>query len=246
MATMKVVGVMAVRNAEACIQARLDAMAQYCDGIFVCDDRSEDGTADLAARHSAVRKCVRMSASCGTGNWYFAECDILNTLYCMAEGADPDWVVRLDSDEFVEPAPGLRAVLADQGADVSGVRFPRVSLWEDDAFPDMVPLMSRAQSMQGSVWRGYKGLRADQPLHNLRMPEGVGKKGRLVNSYGVTFYHTGWSTLAKRIAKAKAYTEKDPEAAWNHGVAYDRGLLFGYALNQLDELIGEYRRRYGK
>jgi glycosyltransferase involved in cell wall biosynthesis len=240
---MKVVGLIMARNAGKRLQATLDGMAEYCDGVFLLDDRSTDETAQIARNHAIVWNCLRVNPTIGEGEWLFPENRHLNLLYTMAEFEKPDWVLRLDDDESIQPGEKLREVLAAQGEEVSGVCFPKFSLWNDPDYPDMVPLMGRLYRMQGAVWRGYEGVWAQQPLHNLRMPEGVKERGKVVESHEVTFFHSGWNTLSQRIAKAKFYISRDPERRWNHGVAYDRSLLFGYSLSEIDELLAEYRKR---
>lgn len=55
--------------------------------------------------------------------------------------------------------------------------------------------------------------------------------------------HSGWSTLAERILRVEHYLRLDPDYRFNFGVAYDRSLLFGYALDEVDLLKADYRRR---
>ncbi|MEV4432567.1 hypothetical protein [Streptomyces sp. NPDC049585] len=55
--------------------------------------------------------------------------------------------------------------------------------------------------------------------------------------------HSGWDTLDKRIARVRLYQKLDPDNVHNFGAAYDRALLFGYRLDELDQLKADYARR---
>ncbi|MGH9279817.1 MAG: hypothetical protein ACRD12_17175 [Acidimicrobiales bacterium] len=104
--------------------------------------------------------------------------------------------------------------------------------------------MGQARSMQGGAFRAGIGFAARQPHHNLRIPHGVEHVGRIADNTETVFLHSGWDTLDRRVAKARFYQAQDPGYAWNYGVPYDRGLLFGYALSETDDLIADYKERY--
>ncbi len=240
---MRLIGMMLVRNSASELQSTLDAMSTYCDAVVVVDDRSDDDTLDIARAHHVVRDVVSMPAPSGPNvDWMIPEATLLDTLYRLADNANPDWLIRLDDDEYLEGAESLRGVLAEQPAEVSAVRFPRVSTWNDSDYPQMVPLMSSASSMNAVVLRHYPGLVAAQPMHNL-LPRITEERGRITTDERVRFVHTGWNTLHRRIERARTYTRLDPTCQWNHGTAYDRGLLFGYSFDELDDLKSEYARR---
>ena len=241
---MKLIALVMARNAGSLLKVCLERMSEYCDGALVLDDRSTDQTGEIALRHRLVKKVYTVDRSVGEGNWCCSEGHHLTKLYSMAEAENADWVVRLDCDEYIDPGNHLRAVLEGQPKEVFGVRFPKQSTWDDPNYPELVPLMGPAKSRQGSVWRGLVGLRAEQPLHNPRMPEGISARGRVADCEWPIFYHTGWNTLERRLQRARFYLSLDPSSSWNNGVCYDRGLLFGYSLDAVDELVREYRKRF--
>jgi hypothetical protein len=240
---MRLLALIMARNAGAEFSRFLDRIAQYCDGAMLVDDRSSDETAALGRSHPIVRTVYSVPAGESSGDWAISEHVLLNQLYSMAEGDGSDWVVRLDCDEHIEPAAELRSALEILPLDVVGARFPKQSTWNDPEYPDMVPLLGTARSKQGAAWRNLPGLRAYQELHNPRMPEGVADSGRIVELESPMFFHTGWSTLDRRISRARFYLSRDPDSRWNRGLPYDRGLLFGYSLQEIDILLGEYHRR---
>ncbi len=241
---MRILGLMMVRNGAEQLSASLDRLGQFCDEVFLIDDRSTDQTSRIARKHPVVKTLFTIPSEVGDGPWLIPECDLLNLLYRMAELAEPDWVIRLDCDEHIEPASDLRALLEREPSTVSGVFFPRISTWNDPAHPDLVPLMGSATATRGlAAWRPVRGLTATQPLHNHRMPGGVAFAGEVVYRKSVVCMHDGWNTLKKRIERAQFYTMRDPEIQWNHGTPYDRGLLFGFGLHEIDRLLAEYQRR---
>ena len=109
----------------------------------------------------------------------------------------------------------------------------------------MVPLMSPARSLQGTIWRYYRDLTpGNKPIHNRRLPSGIENLGRVITMDNIVLHHDGWDTLSKRIDKVDQYTALDPECQYNFGVPYDRGLLFGYERNAIDNLIRDYRKKF--
>lgn len=161
----------------------------------------------------------------------------LELLYRMAGFCRPDWIVMIDHDQVLDCDGDLRARLAALPADVAGVLCALVSGWNDPQFPRMVPLMSGATGERCPIWRYRPGLEAGaKPLHNTHWPVNLREHGRLETIGGVRVVHSGWDTLAKRIARAELYQQLDPANEFNFGTAYDRGLLFGYSLDEVEQL----------
>jgi glycosyltransferase involved in cell wall biosynthesis len=240
---MKILGLMMIRNGEKTLSATLDQMSEYCDSIFVLDDRSTDSTRTIAAAHPAVGNIFTARPALSDRDWFFSEGENLNLLYRMADFYRPDWILRLDCDEYLKPASEVRKVLSDSDDSVAGLSFPKESVWDDPEYPQLVPLLGRATSMQGAIWRYYPDLQAHKPMHNARMPDQISKAGSILESHRLTFYHTGWRTLQQRVDRVDRYMSLDPKGEWNSGVPYDRGLLFGFARSEIAELKAKYRAR---
>ncbi len=240
---MKVLGLVMTRNSESFLWDRLVDMAHYCDAIYVFDDRSVDKTRSIALSHPKVKNVISADVGLSQEQWFFTEATILNTLYGMAEFYKPNWIIRLDDDEVIQPAHAVRRVLSMTPSEVAAIVFPHESTWRDPLFPQMVPLMGTTRTMRGAAWRYAPGLKAVKPLHNPRLPEAIHSLGEVRESEEFLIYHNGWDTLEKRIQRVDLYTSLDPECAWNYNVPYDRGLLFGFRRSEIDVLIAEYKRR---
>ena len=236
-----------MRNGARVLQATLDGMAMYCDCAYVVDDRSSDATPDILAAHPLVANTFRVDPTISSTPWHFAESTLLNLLYRCADLDRPDWIVCLDDDQRLVPGDRIREALQRCSADVAGLVTKCVSVWADPEYPDMVPLMGSATSVRGNVWRYYPGLEPGRRLlHNGHLPINLGAFGQVVSVGTCACYHHGWDTLARRIETVRRYNTVDPRADWNRGVPYDRALLFGYALSEVDELIRDYRRRFSQ
>ena len=241
---MKVLGLMMVRNGEDRVATALDALRACCDEVFAIDDRSLDQTPRVLSEHPIVTNVFTVDPAISQQDWFFPESMGLNLLYRMADFAVPDWVIFLDDDQVIESPERLRTILAAVPPSVVALLTPMVSVWADPDYPVMVPLMGKATSLQGNIWRYRPGLEAgSKTLHNGHLPVNIERFGRVDRLDSITFLHHGWDTLRKRIAKVDYYQSLDPRCEHNFGVPYDRGLLFGYERAALKDLLREYRRR---
>jgi len=242
---MRILGLMMVRNGEDRVKYALDSMALCCDAICVLDDRSVDRTPEILRTHPAVTNTFTADSAISQEDWFFPESRCLDLLYRMADFYVPDWIVAVDHDQIIEPAREVRQILSSVEANFSVVKTSCVSVWRDQRYPLMVPLLSPAKSLQGRIWRYYPGLTAgSKPLHNGHSPSNISNFGDTKTIDTITFYHYGWDTLQKRIDKVNFYTSLDPTYEYNFNVPYDCSLLFGYKRHAIDELIRGYRTKF--
>jgi len=238
---------MMVRNGQRKLNVTLSGMSEYCDAIYVLNDRSTDDTHVVCMQFPKVANVFTADPGISQQDWFFPESAMYNLLYRMADLYRPDWIIQLDDDEYITPAVRVREVLQAVPPNVSCVKFPKVSAWNDPEYPMLVPLMGKATNISAAAWRWYPGLKAgEQPLHNPRLPLNIHDHGEVMISRELQFVHQGWDTLEKRIGAVNKYFALDPEAHCNHGVPYDKGLLFGYSRDQVNLLIEEYRHRYAE
>lgn len=241
---MRILAMTRAHNAGRTLAATLDSLAVFSDDIYVIDDRSTDDTAEILANHPAVTNVVRARPDLPPTPWLIPESAGLELLYRMADFCRPDWVMMVDADWLVETDIDLRAVLARTPDDIVALMCPMVSRWDDPEYPDLIPVMGTAEALRGPLWRWYPGLRAGGKLmHNPHWPANITDHGRIGQLPGVRLVHSGWSTLAERILRVEHYLRLDPDYRFNFGVAYDRSLLFGYALDEVDLLKADYPRR---
>ena len=241
---MKLLGLMMVRNGADRVTRALDSMQGFCDEVYAIDDRSVDETHRLLLQHPVVTNVFRVPPAISQQDWFFPESMGLNLLYRMADFSIPDWVIFLDDDQAIESPNELRTILAEVPSSVAALLTPLVSSWDDPDYPLLVPLMGRATSVQGHIWRYFPGLESgSKPVHNGHLPVNIARFGRIERLDSITFVHDGWNTLRKRLAKVDLYHTLDPDGQYNCGVPYDEGLLFGYKRGALKDLLREYRRR---
>src|SRR5215207_8221778 len=241
---MKVLGLMMVRNGEDRVARALDALQACCDEVFAIDDRSLDQTTQVLSEHPIVTNVFKVDPVISQQDWFFPESMCLNLLYRMADFSLPDWVIFLDDDQVIESPNELRTILSEVPSSVAALLTPVVSSWVDPDYPLLVPLMGRATSVQGNIWRYFPGLESgSKPVHNGHLPVNIERFGRIERLDSITFVHDGWNTLRSRIAKVDLYQTLDPDGTYNFGVPYDEGLLFGYKREALKDLLREYRRR---
>jgi glycosyltransferase involved in cell wall biosynthesis len=242
---MRILGLVMVRNGEKKLRNTLSAMSEYCDCIYVLNDRSTDNSYTVAQHFPKVRNIFTAAPELSQQDWYFPESQMYELLYRMADFYRPDWIIHLDDDEHIEPAGNVRKTLATIEKHVSCIKFQKVSIWNDASYPELVPLMGKASNISAAIWRYYPGLKAgSQPLHNPRFPVNIEMHGEIAFSDQLKYIHGGWDTLEKRINCVDKYMRLDPDCAFNHKTPYDKGLLFGYKRDEVDLLIQEYRKRY--
>lgn len=242
---MKILGLIMVHNGERGLAETLDAMSEYCDCIYMLNDRSVDKTYAVAGCFEKVKNIFSADAALPQSDWYFPESLMYELLYRMADFYQPDWIVQVDDDEFLKPGPDVRNILGTLEEDVSCVKCPKISSWNDPQYPALVPLMGKAINMSGAMWRYYPGLRAGtKPLHNQRYPVNIETYGRILCTDDLQFVHNGWDTLEKRIRTVDKYMQLDPRSEFNHGMPYDKGLLFGYSRNDVAQLVRDYELKY--
>lgn len=241
---MRILALLRVHNGERTLPAALDSVSSWCDDIYVIDDRSADNTAEILRQHPAVTNIVRARSDLPPTPWLIPESAGLELLYRMGDFCRPDWILMIDADQFVEADGDIRDVLARTPLDVAALMCPMIPSWDDPEFPDMIPVMGTAESVRGPFWRWYPGLRAgSKALHNPHWPTNVTDHGRIELVHEIRLVHSGWASLGERIAKVEYYRRLDKDSQLNFGVPYDRALLFGYALDEIDLLKADYFRR---
>src|SRR5215213_3493028 len=110
--SMKILGLMMVRNGADRVTHTLDVMQDFCDEVYAIDDRSLDATYRVLMQHPVVTNVFRVHPTISQQDWFFPESMGLNLLYRMADFSLPDWVIFLDDDQIIESPNELRMVLS--------------------------------------------------------------------------------------------------------------------------------------
>ena len=241
---MYVLGLLRVHNGGTELKDSLDALAILCDSVVALEDRSDDGSLEVLQAHHGVGTIVSARSDLPHDPWLIDEATGLELLYRVADFHRPQWIVAVDHDQVVTSPELVRDILEAVPTTVVGFDCTMRSSWNDPLYPDMVPLMSAASPRRRLIWRYRRGLHpGTNALHNGYAPPELEQSGEVRFDQRIVVRHSGWSTLAARMERARLYLSIDPASSMNHGVPYDRGLLFGYAINEVDQLIEEYRRR---
>jgi glycosyltransferase involved in cell wall biosynthesis len=93
-----------VRNGAADLPGYLDSIAGFADFVIALDDGSTDGSAELLAESSTVRRTLRNPVRHTFAGWD----DATNRQALLDAAADlqPGWVLFLDADERIDPEDG--------------------------------------------------------------------------------------------------------------------------------------------
>jgi glycosyltransferase involved in cell wall biosynthesis len=207
--TLKIVGMMCVKNEARWIKDNVLSLFPLCDQVFMLDDHSTDDTAEICRAIPGVT----MFDSPFVG---FHEVRDKNFVLEKVLASQPDWVIGLDGDERLAPnaqAEILKAI-ASQRAPAYYSRI--IYLWND-------PNTIRIDGVYGSflrisIWRNEgNGLHFRSPfksnLHCTNAPAGR----KAVAWHDVRFLHFGYMHVEDRLRKFSWYNEKDPNNALEDG-----------------------------
>lgn len=202
---------MVARNeADRYLGACLSWIKPYVDDLFLYDDRSDDGTLEVAKAHGV--KTQRRAAQIPS----FMEAEGLfreTGWHRMMEALNPrsgDWVLCLDADEFPVPRERLRGLCLE--ADKKGFRSINVRM------PEIFSLDPVAERTDG-YWGTIVGTRlmrfqyGDQTFRTPRMGSGVFpayayqcSNWNERSECGLRILHYGYAREEDRIRKHERYT----------------------------------------
>ena len=178
-------------NVAAIIRRCLDAMA-WADDIIIVDMFSDDGTAEVCKRYPNVRVYQR-------NDYIFA-----NVNFGIDE-AKTDWIVRLDSDEVLNPElqSSIQRVLRDPNPTINGYYFPSVQyiFGEPMQYGVGLPRLNQRKCMFRRGTARYE-CKAEHEDITATGPFGV------LDGY---YEHFSNHTVNEFISKMNYYTDKDTE-----------------------------------
>jgi glycosyltransferase involved in cell wall biosynthesis len=206
---MKLVASMLARNElgrylEPCVLTLLE----YCDEIRILDDGSTDGSVDWLRRLPNVQVLEQDGPPA-----FEHEGRARNRLLDWTLEADPDYVLAIDADEFVDDGQALREFLDETPAPV--VTLCMEEVWKavevgynvrcDGGWcPHEVPVVWKPS--RGTDWRIL-----DRPLACGREPAAVRRlwQSRRHAYSDRAILHFGWTKPSERVSRHARYAELD-------------------------------------
>ena len=222
---VKIAVMMRVKNEARWIGRVIDSVKEL-GPVFVMDDGSTDGTADIAMTHGAV--AVWLSPWTGAPlderrdkNWLLQEIERSNVSY--------DYVLCIDGDEELERGgvQKIRAACQKGLADVYYLRF--LYLWDSPnqaRFDGRYSTLSRFSLFRvtpGLTFQSlYEGQECNQGLHTGNAPIDLSKNA--VGALNVHLLHYGYMLAEDRARKFEWYNRIDPN---NEAEDYYRHIIQG-------------------
>lgn len=122
------------RDGKTNIQRFMESVSQYCDGLVIFDDGSNDGTRDVITSFTGEFE-IEIPSNVINAPSYENYHRARSLQHCIRLGAD--WVVALDPDEVFEKRVeqgALRIMLESVPPHIRGVGFYKRELWRSDRY----------------------------------------------------------------------------------------------------------------
>ncbi len=178
-------------NVESIIRRCLDAV-RWADAVIIVDMFSEDGTVAACEEFSNVRVFQRKDY-------------IFSNVNFGLDQATSDWVIRLDSDEVIDPAlqASIQKALCDPDPKINGYYFPSVQYIFGEPMHHGVGL-PRLNQRKCMFRRGTARYECKAEHEDITATEPFG----VLDGY---YEHFTNHTVHEFIRKMNYYTEKDIE-----------------------------------
>ena len=194
--------------------------APVADRLLVVDDRSTDGTAELA--RSAGAEVLSAAALDPAAD--FAHENLLRAaVWRAATHPAPAWIALPDADELTDPPPVRWVPHAMQSQELSALTAPLYDLWDDRRHYRDDRLWCAHYGSWPLLVRYRKGARyrfPDRAHHVGRWPENAIGGGLVVREQRIRVLHLGWLRPEDRAAKHARYLQMDPGGRWGSAQQY--------------------------
>jgi len=222
---LRVIGIMFVYNEADIIEQTITHMASQKIPLVVIDNGSTDGTFEILKKYegSAILDLDRMV----TEQWYWWK--MLRTLCERVSHHNPDWIVHLDADEFLESPYAMtlqESIEREHNNGYNLIQFDNFEFWptdEDDSSETDIRKRSKYYSWddcyQFRAFRNYEDVDVWTTGGHLPIfPKGIKVSlcptRYVLRHYEIRGYEHGLRKVRERLTR---YSEEDKQK-WNvHG-----------------------------
>lgn len=215
---MKIFGMLRIRNEARWIEEVVESILPVCERIFILDDHSIDGTAEICEKLSK-RITVYRSQFVGLDESRDKSFLLEQIMNCVpgntleGNALSPYWVLAIDGDEVLAPG-GLEKIKESISSPefYHAFKLPIVYLWNSRserrvdgvyrnfARPSLFRLMNRAFQFQRTPWGGN--------FHCSSIPQELLHHAHAICN--APLLHLGYMDKADRLRKYEWYTTMDP------------------------------------
>ncbi len=189
----------------------IEHLLAFVDEVVVYDDSADGGGVAFAdPRVWVTPRPLDMP------RMFEHEANARQLLHAAVMARDPDWVLAIDSDEFICDGPLLRSIL--EGFEEQG-RVPVARLCMQEVWKaNETTLSFREDGGWGPhdapiLWRANEGsagwIIPNRAMASGRVPQQVIGQSRQAVSTGLCILHFGWANEADRAARHDRYVQAD-------------------------------------
>lgn len=199
-----------IKNEERWIEKSLESASEICHSIVILDDGSTDNTVKICKEFDKIKEIHRQE------NEPFDVIRDGNKLLNLALKQKPDFLLRLDGDEIIQP--NVKKILAEE----LNILYPEISIFEFQSFHVWdKPYQYRVDGMYSNIWHPKLLRLKDQPknltyipysgskLHSTLIPTNAAGWEKSIRSK-IKIFHYGNYDEELRRGKFQFYNQMDP------------------------------------
>lgn len=200
---MKIFSYMIVKNeADRYLERSLTSLQSQVDGLFVLDDGSADGTAEILDhmkipyRFNNRESFLEDESKCRQNAWLCMEKELLPRL--------GDWILTLDADEILRSRRPLKEIVRLSERDNhDGLILPVREMWQEDQMR-IDGFWGTVTALRLAQWRPNGTFKAEQ-MGGGSLPTYVSNRGFTSDA---EILHYGYTKVEDRTTKHDRYKSK--------------------------------------